>query len=175
MDLPEKLPRMSVERPEDKLRPRPKEKDGESDLAARPPAGGGGGGAPGFQEQKIRRAVEGTITQKGVTALDVEATPLGRYLQVVSKVVSRDWQRACRRNENLVHIQPGFIRVNFVISKDGKIGLARALEVRDASETQKWFTLRAIKAAKLPPIPPEVVELLEDGHLEVNFNFLFFL
>lgn len=178
VELPEELPRMQVRTPEEKLRtPREADDPGEEEqqLAARPPAAVGGGGKPGFQEERVRRALEGTINQEGVASLDVEETPLGRYMQIVSKVIARDWQRAFRRNENLLLVQPGFIRVHFVVSSEGRVISARAVDVRDASESQKWSTIRAVLGARLPPIPPEVRGVLDDGQLEVNFNFLFFM
>ncbi len=172
IELPDSLPRLSAGRPAEQLPPR-KDDRVTPDLSPRPPPGGGGGGDAGFKPQKIRRAMEGTIAQRGNASLDVEATPLGRYLQVVVRVVTRDWQRACRRNENLMHVQPGFLRVNFVVAPDGHVLRASAVEQRDAGETQKIFTLNAVKQADLPPIPQEIVEVLEGGKLEINFNFLF--
>lgn len=172
IELPDSLPRLSAGRPAEQLQPRNDDR-ATPDLSPRPPPGAGGGGDAGFKPQKIRRAMEGTIAQRGNASLDVEATPLGRYLQAVARVVTRDWQRACRRNENLMHVQPGFLRVNFVVAPDGHVLRASAVEQRDAGETQKIFTLDAVKQANLPPIPQELVEMLEGGKLEINFNFLF--
>ena len=172
IELPDSLPRLATGTPEEKLRPRP-QAQAQPEIAARPPPSEGGGKEPGFRAQKISRALEGTISQKGPASLDVEATPLGRYLTLVSRIVGRDWQRACRRNENLMHVQPGFIRVNFVVGADGKVLRASAVEQRDAGETQKLFTVNAVRQAVLPPIPKDVLDVLEGGQLEVNFNFLF--
>lgn len=172
--LPTTLPRMVVPKPEDLLRPRG-EKPGEPEVAMnvppRPPPGAGGGN-PGFQSEKIQRAIEGTLSQRGKASLEVEDTPLGRYFKSVSRVIERDWQSACRRHRDVA--TPGFLRVNFTIAADGRVTMARKVEARDGGEASLWFTLNAVKSAKLPAIPAEVVELLEDGHLEVNYNFLFF-
>lgn len=174
LPLPGTMPRLTVPKPEDLLRPR-EEENPEPDLAAnvppRPPPGGGGG-TPGFQSQKIQRAIEGTLNQRGKASLEVEDTPLGRYMKVVSRVIERDWQSACRRHRDVA--TPGFLRVNFTIAADGRVTMARKVEARDGGEASLWFTLNAVKSAKLPPIPPEVVEMLEDNRLEINFNFLFF-
>jgi hypothetical protein len=172
--LPTPLPRMEVTRPEELLRPR-EEKPPEPEVAAnvppRPPPGGGGG-TPGFQSEKIQRAIEGTLSQRGKASLEVEDTPLGRYFKTVSRVIERDWQNACRRHRDVA--TPGFLRVNFTIAADGRVISARKVEARDGGEASVWFTLNAVKGAKLPPIPADVVEMLEAGHLELNFNFLFF-
>lgn len=174
LPLPTTLPRMEVTKPEELLRPR-EEKPTESEIAAnvppRPPPGGGGG-SPGFQSEKIQRAIEGTLSQRGKASLEVEDTPLGRYLKSVSRVIERDWQSACRRHRDVA--TPGFLRVNFTIAADGRVTSARKVEARDGGEASVWFTLNAVRGAKLPPIPAEVVEMLEAGHLEINFNFLFF-
>ena len=174
LPLPTTLPRMQVTRPEELLRPR-EEKPTEPEVAAnvppRPPPGGGGG-TPGFQSEKIKRAIEGTLSQRGKASLEVEDTPLGRYFKSVSRVIERDWQNACRRHRDVA--TPGFLRVNFTIAPDGRVTAARKVEARDGGEASLWFTLNAIKGARLPPIPAEVVEMLEGGHLEINYNFLFF-
>lgn len=174
LPIPGALPRMTVPKPEELLRPRDQQEP-EAEVAAnvppRPPPGGGGG-TPGFQSQKIQRAIEGTLNQRGKASLEVEDTPLGRYMKVVSRVIERDWQSACRRHRDVA--TPGFLRVNFTIAADGRVTAARKVDARDGGEASLWFTLNAVKGAKLPPIPPEVVEMLEDGRLEINFNFLFF-
>jgi hypothetical protein len=174
LPLPTTLPRMEVTRPEELLRPReekPDEPEVANNVPPRPPPGGGGG-TPGFQSEKIQRAIEGTLSQRGKASLEVEDTPLGRYLKTVSRVIERDWQNACRRHRDVA--TPGFLRVNFTISADGRVTSARKVEARDGGEASVWFTLNAVKGAKLPPIPADVVEMLEAGHLEMNFNFLFF-
>ncbi|MFM7180131.1 MAG: hypothetical protein ACKO2G_01500 [Verrucomicrobiales bacterium] len=174
LPLPTPLPRMEVTRPDELLRPReekPDEPEVANNVPLRPPPGGGGG-TPGFQSEKIQRAIEGTLSQRGKASLEVEDTPLGRYLKTVSRMIERDWQSACRRHRDVA--TPGFLRVNFTISADGRVTTARKVEARDGGEASLWFTLNAVKGAKLPPIPAEVVEMLEAGHLEINFNFLFF-
>lgn len=128
----------------------------------------------GFQPQRRQRTFEGTISQSGVDSLDAEDTPLGRYLRQVSRVITRDWQRACRRNENMVHIRSGFVRVGFSIDRNGRVVGARAIDVRDAGQIQTLFTVEAVRNATLPPIPAEVREMLPGETLEMAFNFLFF-
>ncbi len=173
LPLPSEIPRLTTKRPEDLLQPRePKETPRETAEAMPPRPPPGGGGQSGFQKESVKRAIEGTLSQRGKASLDVEDTPLGRYLKSVSRVIERDWQYACRTHRDLT--TPGFLRVNFTISKDGKVTSVRSVDARDGGEASKWFTLNAVKGAKLPPIPPDVVEMLENGQLEINFNFLFF-
>lgn len=168
--VPGDLPRLATTKPEDLLRPRPD--NAKPDQQAMPPRPDSSAGQSGQQSQKIKRAIEGTLSQRGKASLDVDDTPLGRYLRSVSRVIERDWQYACRSHRDLT--RPGFLRVGFTIDKDGVVTTARGIEARDGGEASKWFTLNAIKSAKLPPIPEDVVEMLENGQLEINFNFLFF-
>ena len=177
LELPGTLPRIRVPKPAELLPPRP---DAQADpearkieamLPVRPPAGGGGG-TQGLQSAKLRRALEGTLSQNGEAALDVEDTPLGRYLSRVSRVIERDWQNACRTHRDL--ITPGFLRITFTVDARGKVLSAKPVEVRDGAAASTAFTLNSVKMARLPPIPEDIIEMLDNEQLEINFNFLFF-
>jgi len=159
LPIPTDTPELPVPVPQDALPPRPPQPETAQD--------------GGFEPQRVRRSIEGTISPRGVTSLDAEDTPLGRYLKRVSAIIRNNWQRACRDNTNLSHIQPGFIRVAFTIGRDGRVISATAVDVRDAGEVQKLFTIRAVMQSVLPPIPEDVLTVLPDGRLEMTFNFLF--
>ncbi|HEY8990543.1 MAG TPA: hypothetical protein VIM46_01075, partial [Luteolibacter sp.] len=130
-----------------------------------------GSGNPAFSGFQRKTKLRGSISRKGVSALDVEDSPLGRYQAAISRAVEREWQRNCVRYRDL--ITPGFLTVRFLVDASGKVRSVGFVEAAVSGEVQKGFTLSSIREAEIPPMPAELKKQLGDEPLELIFNFYF--
>ena len=130
-----------------------------------------GSGNPAFSGFQRKTKLSGSISRKGVSALDVEDSPLGRYQAAISRAVEREWQRNCVRYRDL--ITPGFLTVRFLVDASGKVRSVGFVEAAVSGEVQKGFTLSSIREAEIPPMPAELKKQLGDEPLELIFNFYF--
>jgi hypothetical protein len=126
---------------------------------------------PAFRGNQEKTKMQGSISRKGKSALDVADTPLGRYQAQLSRAVELEWQRNCVRYRDL--ITPGFITVRFFIDAKGKVTTLSFVEVVEVGEVQKGFTVSSIRTAEIPPMPAELARELKGEPLELTFNFYF--
>ncbi len=115
--------------------------------------------------------VAGSIARKGKSSLNVKNSPLGRYQAKVGKAVELQWRRNCAQHRD--HIVPGIISMRFYVDKEGKVSGVKFQEVIEANYIERGFTQRAIRQAKLPPMPKEVLKELKGEPLELVYNFYF--
>jgi len=125
---------------------------------------------PAFSGYQRKTAIRGSISRTGVSALDVEDTPLGRYQSVISRAVEQEWQRNCARYRDL--ITPGYLTIRFYVETSGRV---RSVQFVDGftGENQKGFTLNSIRNAEIPPMPASLRKDYEKQPLEFIFNFYF--
>lgn len=134
-------------------------------------------GDPGFRGNQRKKAIQGSISRTGRSALDVADTPLGRYQAIISSAVELEWQRNCVRHRDF--ITPGFLTLRFYILPNGKVKNVQFVKdrmsdaVMQVTEIQKGFTLNAIRDAPIPPMPKEIRADYEDEALELIFTFYF--
>jgi outer membrane biosynthesis protein TonB len=64
----------------------------------------------------------------------------------------------------------GSIKVLFTIEKDGKARNPRVLS-NTSNESFEIVTIESIRAAEIPPIPPDVLPVLDGGRIEIDFSF----
>jgi outer membrane biosynthesis protein TonB len=152
--------------------PRPAERTAARDPAVAPPAPPAARQRePGFRGNQQKTALRGSISRRGPSSLDVENNALGRYQAALSRAVEREWQRNCVRYRDF--ITPGFLTVRFLVEPDGRIRGLQFIEVVEASEIQKGFTLNSIRGAPIPPMPAELKRNLDGDPLELIYNFYF--
>jgi hypothetical protein len=63
--------------------------------------------------------------------------------------------------------------MRFVIDPNGSVRSVSVVEMVDAGEVQKGFTLNSIRQAKLPAIPADLKKELDGEPLEITYNFYF--
>jgi len=126
---------------------------------------------PAFRGNQEKTKMQGSISRKGKSSLNVANTPLGRYQAQLSRAVELEWQRNCVRYRDL--ITPGFITVRFLIDAKGKVTTLSFVEAVEVGEVQKGFTLSSIRKAEIPPMPAELARELKGEPLELTFNFYF--
>jgi hypothetical protein len=126
---------------------------------------------PGFRGHQRKTRLQGAISRRGVSALDVADSALGRYHASLSRAVEREWQRNCIRYRD--HITPGWITLRFVITERGEVQSISFVEAVEVGEIQKGFTLNSVRKADLPKMPDAVKRELDSQPLELIYNFYF--
>ncbi len=127
--------------------------------------------SPGFSGNQQKTRLQGSISRRGRSALDVDESLLGRYHAALSRAVEREWQLNCMRNRD--YIVPGMLRVRFVLDADGKVRSVGFVEEFGVGSIQKGFTLNSIRDADIPAMPAELKKQLDGEPLELIYNFIF--
>ncbi len=127
---------------------------------------------PAFSGFAKKNKVIGSIGKNAKrSARNVRSTPLGKYEAAMSKAIEREWQLQATRYSDL--IVPGVLSVTFFVDRSGKVFRIHFVKEIAGGSVQKGFTYRAIKSAKLPRMPQNVIDELNGDALEVNYNFGF--
>jgi hypothetical protein len=126
---------------------------------------------PGFRGNQQKTKLSGSISRKGRSALNVANTAMGRYQAAISRAVEHEWHGNCTKYRDF--ITPGILTVRFVIGSDGAVRSVSVVEMVDAGEVQKGFTLGAIRQAKIPPLPADLKAELDGDPIELIYNFYF--
>jgi hypothetical protein len=126
---------------------------------------------PGFRGNQQKTLLNGSISRQGKSALNVSKTALGKYHAAVSRAIEAEWHRKCTTYRDL--ITPGTITVRFVIDSTGEVRSASVVDMVDAGQIQKGFTLDSIRQANLPNIPEDLQKKIVEEPLELIFNFYF--
>ena len=119
---------------------------------------------------------KGTISNRGTEdAVDAEGSPKGKYIRAVTSQVEKKWHlyRALRRDM----VSPGSLQVEFYVNAKGKVENLRIVNDRESNALLSEFTVRAIRAAEIPPMPREVQDLLpimDKQRLKIEYNVLIY-
>ncbi|MBQ7024506.1 MAG: hypothetical protein IJN29_13055 [Akkermansia sp.] len=126
---------------------------------------------PGFRTTERRSRSTGQFVLGRNPALNVSATPMGRYEMMVYRLIAARWYAAC--DDHRGDIIPGRIIIAFRLNKRGQVETMNLVTRRGASVIQQGFTFRAIRNAQLPPMPLAVQRELIGEQLELIFTFNF--
>ena len=151
-------------RPRATPRPTPAEKSArpESGLPPRPPT------PEGFQPQTRVTRLKGNISNRGRTAADAAATPLGRYKKQVSDAIGSRWYYYV--NDAIGLLAVGTVELRFTVTPEGKVEKVEVLR-NSSNESFASTSVRAVVDAEIPPIPEQILPMLPGGKIEVDFTF----
>jgi len=124
--------------------------------------------ASGFQPETRVTRIRGNITNRGRASVDAAATPLGRYKKMVSDAIGSRWYYYVNNQIGLLNI--GTVDIRFQVGPDGKPQKVKVLS-NTSNESFASVSISSIIEAEIPPIPPEVVKLLDNGRLEIDYSF----
>ena len=117
--------------------------------------------------------VKGTLSNRGEAAVNAAETPVGRYMRQVTGAVEKKWHRLRRTNADAVTY--GSLKLRFYVLPDGSVLPPNVLSnPKDADARMVDFTLRAVMEAEIPPIPQDLLPLLEGQRLEVEYDVLIY-
>lgn len=126
---------------------------------------------PGFRSHERRSRSTGRFVLGRHPALNVAATPRGKYEELIYRRIARYWYIAC--DEHRGDIIPGSLTISLRLDRRGRLSSMELVNRRGASVIQQSFTFGAIRKAALPPMPPQVQSGLVGDLLELIFEFHF--
>jgi outer membrane biosynthesis protein TonB len=148
--------------PQPTAQPKPTPEKAAKATPARPPSPGG------FQPETRITRLRGNISNRGRASVEANATPLGRYKKQVSDAIGSRWYYHVNSQMGLLNI--GTVEIRFQVFPDGKVKSPRVLS-NSSNESFASVSLAAVLQAEIPAIPPELVSLLENGRLEIDYSF----
>jgi hypothetical protein len=129
-------------------------------------------GEAGFTPHTRATAMRGSLSNTGKSAsVLAEETPLGRYKAAVSRAIGQLWHRY--RQDNMDFVVYGSLKLEFKIDPRGNPRNLRVTD-NDANEIMANFSMRAVMDADIPPMPEEIIGILEDGMLEVTYDVIIY-
>ena len=123
---------------------------------------------PGYQPQTRITRIRGNISNRGRSAVSATATPLGRYKKMLSDAIGSRWYYYVSDQMGLLNV--GTVEVRFVVRESGKVERMQVLR-NSSNESFAACTVRAIMEAEIPPIPKELVPMLESSRIEIEYSF----
>ncbi|MGA7216584.1 MAG: TonB family protein, partial [Terrimicrobiaceae bacterium] len=123
---------------------------------------------PGYQPQTRITRIRGNISNRGRSAVSATATPLGRYKKMLSDAIGSRWYYYVSDQIGLLNV--GTVEVRFVVRESGKVERVQVLR-NSSNESFAACSVRAIMEAEIPPIPKELVPMLESGRIEIEYSF----
>jgi hypothetical protein len=124
-----------------------------------------------YQPTTEKTRVEGSISNRGPAGVDARATPLGRYQKAVHDAVGSRWHYHVEARSDLIGV--GRARIKFYIRPDGRVEDAELVS-NTSTATFGSISLQSVVEAKIPPIPEEISYMLENGRMELTFNFSYY-
>jgi outer membrane biosynthesis protein TonB len=124
--------------------------------------------APGYQPQTRITRIEGNISNRGRSSVAANATPLGRYKKMLSDAVGSRWYYYV--NQSMSLLTPGTVHLTFVVRSDGKVEKVRVIS-NSSNESFASCSVGAIMDAEIPPIPKELIPMLDGNHVEIDYSF----
>lgn len=123
---------------------------------------------PAYRPMTRATRLTGSIDSRGKAAVSALSTPLGRYRKAISDAVGSSWYYYIGSRMDMFSI--GTVKVIFTIEQDGKARNPRVLS-NTSNESFEIVTIESIRAAEIPPIPPDVLPVLDGGRIEIDFSF----
>lgn len=123
-----------------------------------------------FSPETRTSKAKGTISNRGEEdAVNAVGSPSGRYMRKVTGAIEQQW--SILRIEKGDFVQPGKLRLHFYVNKQGK---PEHLEVLsgDAKTLLREFSMRAVMLANIPPIPPDLLPILDQGRFEIEYDIV---
>ena len=124
--------------------------------------------ATAYQPEKQETRITGRISDRGPTAVNAVATPLGKYQKTVSDAIGSRWYQYMKAKMDLVSI--GTAHLEAEVDASGKVQNLRIVS-NDANEAFANICLQSFQEAQIPPIPPDLIATLPEGRLPVEIYF----
>ena len=123
---------------------------------------------PSYRPMTRATRLSGSIDSRGKASVSALSTPLGRYRKAISDAVGSSWYHYIGSRMDMFSI--GTIKVVFTVEKDGKARNPRVIS-NTSNESFEIVTIESIRASEIPPIPPDVLPVLDGGRIEIDFSF----
>ena len=125
-----------------------------------------------FMPQTRTSKVKGTISNLGgADSFDAAATPSGRYMRQVTSAIEKKWHINRRMKADFV--EPGKMRLHFYVNKQGKPEELKIV-FAEANPVMTDFTLSSVLEAKIPPIPQDLLPILDKQRFEIEYDIVIY-
>lgn len=123
---------------------------------------------PGYQPETRVTRIRGNISNRGRSAVDAAATPLGRYKKELSDAIGSRWYYYVNEQMGLLNV--GTVDIRFRVRQNGKVENIQVLH-NSSNESFASVSVQAIMEAEIPPIPTDVARSLQGGRIEIDYSF----
>lgn len=123
---------------------------------------------PGFQSETDQTKMVGGLSNRGESSVSAVGTPLGRYQKAISDAIGNRWYFYANRRSDLAAV--GSVHTTFLVTRSGKVERVRVTS-NTSNQTVASFSVQAIVEARIPPMPPEVVNVIPTEGLAIDFSF----
>ena len=123
---------------------------------------------PAYQRQARPTRLSGSVSNRGKSAVAALSTPLGRYRKAISDAIGSSWYHHIGSRMDLFSF--GTVSVVFIIDRNGKARRPRII-TNSSNESFEIVTVESILAADIPPIPPDILQTLKGGQIEMDYTF----
>ncbi len=127
--------------------------------------------AKGFSPEERQNLINGMLAREGDNAVDAEATAMGRYKKAVRDAISQRWHRY--RQDNADFVTWGILKIEFSVDPAGRVRNLRITK-NEANAMLAEFSLRAIRDAQLPPMPPDVAASVGAKGLVIQYDIIIY-
>ena len=124
--------------------------------------------ATGYRPETRVTRLRGNVSTRGRASVEANATPLGRYKKQVSDAIGSRWYYYVKSQSGLLNL--GTVEIRFTVEPSGKVRGPRILR-NSSNESLASVSIASIINAEIPPIPPDVAKLLDNGRLEIDYSF----
>jgi hypothetical protein len=125
----------------------------------------------GFSPEEQRNVNNGRSVRVGPDSVDAEETPLGKYKKSVRDAISEKWHRYKQENADLVSW--GILKVQFNVDREGKVNQLQITK-NEANATLAEFSLKAIRDARVPPMPDDVARSVGAQGLIIHYDIIIY-
>jgi hypothetical protein len=126
---------------------------------------------PGFQPEQQKTKIEGSISNRGKASVDAVRTPLAVYKKQISEAVGSRWYYYIKQRADVITL--GVASFIFTINREGRV---TSVTMVGNTSNQSFANLceQSIREAEFAPPPPEAIEVMKNGTMEVPFSFTFY-
>jgi TonB family protein len=124
-----------------------------------------------YQQQKQETKITGAITNRGASAANAVATPLGKYKKSIQDAIGARWYYYITAKSDLASL--GTARLSAEVDAQGRVQNLRIIS-NSANEAFANICLQSFQEAQIPPIPPDLASALPGGRMPLEFSFTYF-
>ena len=99
---------------------------------------------------------------------EVGVDALGNYGKAVGNAIGVRWEFYRKAQKDL---PVGEVRIRFAIDAEGRVSEMKVL-ANTAAPANAAIAMRAVKEAKIPPIPSERLAQVSGGRIEITYSFI---
>ena len=122
----------------------------------------------GYRPERRVTRIKGGIGTAGASSVATASTPFGRYQQELADAIGKKWHPYVRRE--ISFLNPGTAEFRFTVLPSGKVERIQLLH-NTSNRSFEIICSKAIADAVVPPIPEDLIPVLDDGCIEVDYTF----